>query len=328
MNELTVVYDKIDRLRPTANRDLALSLVHAAQVALDDAETPADMKDIRDKLRAFESYFRRQRAQLVESNLVVAQRMRTERVLGAWLKANVDHTGGGNGNNQYADTEEPYGRGTVPEGILRNESSDWQRLASVPDQAFDKWVHENVNSVELSTALALRELARGVIPHVAQNSGENEWYTPPAYIAAAVTVLGQIDLDPASSSIANKIVGATTFYTKKDDGLQKEWRGRVWMNPPYASELITQFASKFARHVGAGDITAGIVLVNNATETAWFRELVDCAAAVLFTAGRVKFLDPEGNPGAPLQGQALIYFGDEPAKFLDAFASFGWGARL
>lgn len=162
--------------------------------------------------------------------------------------------------------------------------------------------------------------------HVSYNSGENEWYTPPEYIEAARKVMGSIDLDPASSEVANRIVGATTFYTKADDGRDKKWTGRVYMNPPYASNLIGDFASKFAGHIRDGSITDGIVLVNNATETTWFQKLIECAQAVVFTTGRVRFLDPQGNPGAPLQGQAFIYFGGSPLMFLNEFRRFGWGA--
>lgn len=165
--------------------------------------------------------------------------------------------------------------------------------------------------------------------HVAENSGENEWFTPPEYIEAATAVLGgKIDLDPASSILANKIVQAETFYTKENSGLDKHWSGSVWMNPPYASDLIKQFCAKFSFHVVQGNIKSGIVLVNNATETAWFRELIDCASAVVFTSGRVRFLDPQGNPGAPLQGQALIYFGEKARAFVFEFKKFGWGALL
>lgn len=166
-------------------------------------------------------------------------------------------------------------------------------------------------------------------PHVAFNSGENEWYTPPEFIEAARRVLGEIDLDPASSEIANRIVGARAFYTKQDDGLNKPWQGRVWMNPPYAASLIKQFAVKYEKHARAGDIGQGIVLVNNATETEWFERFVSVSSAIVFPRSRVRFLDVNGEPkGAPLQGQAIIYHGDNPQGFLDAFGAFGWGALI
>jgi ParB family chromosome partitioning protein len=165
-------------------------------------------------------------------------------------------------------------------------------------------------------------------PHVAHNSGENEWYTPPAYIAAAREVLGAIDLDPASSAKANETVGAARYFTREDSGLLKPWGGRVWMNPPYESALVGQFVSKLCEHVASGDVTSAILLVNNGTETTWFQDGMNLAKAVCFPAGRVKFLDEEGKPGAPLQGQALLYFGPDSQAFLEVFGRFGSRARI
>ena len=140
--------------------------------------------------------------------------------------------------------------------------------------------------------------------------------------------MGYIDLDPASSEAANEVVGATAYYTAEDDGLSLPWVGKVWMNPPYAKALVEQFADKMAYHVGNGDVTEAIVLVNNATETAWFRTMISVASAVVFPASRIRFWQPNSDPGAPLQGQAFIYMGHSPDVFLKEFTVFGWGATL
>jgi ParB family chromosome partitioning protein len=161
-------------------------------------------------------------------------------------------------------------------------------------------------------------------PHVAHNSGNNEWYTPADYIKAAREALGRIDLDPASSEEANRVVKASRIFTADDDGLSQAWSGRVWLNPPYAQPLVSQFCEKVAQHAEAGDIDAAIVLVNNATETQWFRRLVSVAAMICHPTGRVKFWSPTKESAAPLQGQAIVYVGQNPRAFTEAFASFGY----
>lgn len=162
---------------------------------------------------------------------------------------------------------------------------------------------------------AVTMLAERVV-HVSQNSGNNEWYTPPEYIEIARAIMGEIDCDPASSEIANRIVRASVFYSIEDDGLKQKWGKRVWMNPPYGQPFISDFSEAICSRIESGEVKQACVLVNNATETAWFQRMLKCAAAVCLIRGRIRYLDAEGEPAnAPLQGQVMIYFGDGISAF-------------
>jgi phage N-6-adenine-methyltransferase len=141
--------------------------------------------------------------------------------------------------------------------------------------------------------------------HVVNNSGDNEWYTPQHIIDKVYQVMGGIDLDPASHADANAIIKAETFFTGEDNSLNRDWNGRVFMNPPYAQPLVGEFCAKLTEEVRAGDVTEAIVLVNNATETQWFQDMAIEANAVCFPRGRVKFWHPR-KISAPLQPQVQL----------------------
>jgi ParB family chromosome partitioning protein len=160
--------------------------------------------------------------------------------------------------------------------------------------------------------------------HVSFNTGENEWYTPWIYVEAARDVMGTIDTDPASSETANEIIKANQYFTIEDDGRQQTWVGNIWMNPPYSQPLVTEFCALLVEKLKNHEIKQACVLVNNATETNFYQNMMGECQAVCFIKGRVKFIDQNGeSTGAPLQGQTILYFGEGYQKFAKVFSQFG-----
>jgi phage N-6-adenine-methyltransferase len=151
----------------------------------------------------------------------------------------------------------------------------------------------------------------------------DEWYTPAEYVDAARAVMGAIDLDPATSEMAQTIVRAGVYLTRFDDGLaQVRWlHQRIWLNPPYSNPA--PWIEKLVREHQAGPFcTEAIVLVNNATETTWFQALLE-RYPVCLPARRLAFWRHDhANVGAR-QGQAFFYLGPNVAKFQEIFSQFG-----
>src|SRR5512134_287058 len=160
--------------------------------------------------------------------------------------------------------------------------------------------------------------------HRTRFTGENEWYTPAPYVEAARTCLGALDLDPASSAAAQSTVRAARFFTRDDDGLRHEWRGRIWLNPPYAQPDIVHFVDKLLAEIAAGRATEAILLTHNYTDTGWFHAAAGQSAAICFTRGRIRFVGASGEIAAPTQGQAFFYFGPGLDRFRGSFGSFGF----
>ena len=207
------------------------------------------------------------------------------------------------------------------EGVRRiygeSNLNDDMKIKKIEEKASNK-IKEDL----LYGRISIDEAYKKVTVHVSNNSGKYEWYTPKKFIDAARSTMGTIDLDPASSEIANKVVQATKIYTEEDSGLDHPWTGNIWMNPPYNNSLVNVFTKKLVDDLP--NINQACVLVNNATETRWYQHIVKEADVVCFVKGRIKFLDVNGEAtGSSLQGQVIMYFGRNTDKFYDEFKIFG-----
>jgi hypothetical protein len=136
----------------------------------------------------------------------------------------------------------------------------------------------------------------------------------------------RIDLDPASSDIAQTVVQATQYFTLQTDGLKQPWKGRLWLNPPYHKDLVGKFMHKLMDAIKSSDVTAAITLTNNVTDVSWFHEAVSACDAIGFTVGRIRFWEPDTDKlSAPTTGQAIMYFGPNPDLFAAEFSRLCWG---
>lgn len=154
-------------------------------------------------------------------------------------------------------------------------------------------------------------------------TGENEWYTPVEYIEAARKVMGEIDLDPATSEFGQSRIKAINCYTKEENGLNRPWIGRIWLNPPYSQPDIMLFADKLIAEIEMGNVIEAIVLTHNYTDTAWFHNLALISNRICFTRGRVKYEKQNGTIAAPTQGATFFYFGKNN-KFEEIFEKYGF----
>lgn len=142
------------------------------------------------------------------------------------------------------------------------------------------------------------------------------WLTPPEWIEA----LGPFDTDPCCPWNMPWAT-ATTMYSSS--GHQKEWRGRVWLNPPFGRQWPI-WVERLANHGN------GIALLAARTETEAFHRLVwGRADAVCFVKGRPHFHRATGerapfNSGAPI---ALVAYGGINPRILED-ANLGRTLRL
>ena len=193
-----------------------------------------------------------------------------------------------------------------------------QAHAKVTDDQFEKLVSK---AREEQQPLTRAAVSTGKFR--ANSTGDYEIYTPPAIVEAARLCMGGIDLDPLSSAAANEVVKATTHYTRDDDGFALPWTGRVFVNPPFASETVGMMTDKLALH----EFDQCIVLVENKTETASGQWLFRASTAFCFPAKRVKYWKPDGTFHSSQVGATIYGLATDPAMFAEAFAGSGFVGR-
>ena len=186
-----------------------------------------------------------------------------------------------------------------------------------------------------------------------QTSGEVEWYTDPAIIEMAREVMGGIQLDPATSEAANRIVKAQDFFYEEHDGLSREWNASsMWMNHPFGiaeracDPKITgrpcrkvicgkrrhhrqkdyggneAWIRKLVDSWASGQVHRAICICFASMSEEWFRPLL--AFPQCFPHGRVNYFRPDGTKVEGVtKGSVVTYLGPDTARFARVFSALG-----
>lgn len=159
--------------------------------------------------------------------------------------------------------------------------------------------------------------------NILHSSKTPEWYTPPSIINLATQCLGQIDLDPASNPTAQQWINADRYYTQSDDGLTKDWHGKIWLNPPYGNGITNRWVSKLINEYESGNVTEAIALLRAAVSSSWFNKLASSYPRCE-TFKRIRFVDAHGvEQASPAHGNVFFTLGKIQKDLLMYFLKLG-----
>jgi len=174
---------------------------------------------------------------------------------------------------------------------------------------------------------ALERPVMGQPMSVLTSHESQSWYTPPYIIEMVREVLGEIGLDPASDRAPQEWIKAQSYYSQK--GLEASWnlRATVFCNPPYgkseAGSNQALWSQKMAAEYEAGHFKQGILLINSTHGYRWYENLW-VRYPVCLARDRIKFIKHDGTVGGQAKrGQTFVYFGADPAKFVQIFSKIG-----
>jgi ParB family chromosome partitioning protein len=306
--------------------------VEEARALLAEVKSVDDAAELRNQADAIEVYHRRRAAASGAHADAWEIVKHAERRLGELLRE-LPTSPGGRPKKQLDDAEvvveetlRQSGKVTKGEklkelGISTQDASKLERLADLPDDEYAK----RIETGRARIAKQSTDPGSVTATSAASDHDGDVWGTPPEYLDAARTVLGRIELDPATNLRAQELVRAERFYTAETNGLAQSWKAdTLWLNPPYSMPLIAKFAGRWAESVSGGVFGSSIMLVNNATDAAWFHAALEVCTAVCFTKGRIAFLDADRQPvKGNSHGQAIFYAGPKLPLFRKTFGEFG-----
>lgn len=184
----------------------------------------------------------------------------------------------------------------------------------------DQWLPGSEQQIPEDEGLPLGDSWSDISLNEPDVTGD-DYYTDRRIVDAARTTMGGIDLDPATHPTANdRYIRAPRYFTYNTNGLQQDWSGRVWLNPPFSQ--WHHWCPKILHELASGRVEAMCVLMPTRSLTTQANHpLLSASNALCITRGRIPFWGPKAS--SPDDGHAIFYFGPHVTRFREAFAPIG-----
>ncbi len=158
-----------------------------------------------------------------------------------------------------------------------------------------------------------------------RTSKSAEHLTPPHIVRAVLRVLGEIDLDPCAERANEHNVPAKKHFSIGDCSLQREWQGRVYMNPPYgktSDDPVQAWMEKIAGEIRSGRVQEAIVLWRASTDTDAWVIITEVTEKICMIHHRLTF-GAETNTGPAPFPSIAFYHGPKANLFHKVFMKLG-----
>lgn len=156
--------------------------------------------------------------------------------------------------------------------------------------------------------------------NIQHSSRNDDWMTPHWVIDLVKNVLGEIELDPASSEKANDYIKAKKIYTIDDDALSLDkWcnvPSTIYINPPGGKlgnkSKTGLFWQKLMQHREQGLINHAIFMCFSIEALQSTQLLTDCLSIgefpICIPKRRIAFVDPTtNNRNQPSHSNCIVY---------------------
>jgi len=262
----------------------AIQKLTQAEKWLSEAKTLDDLQQIHDIAVAAEAYAKAHRLGIAAENHAMEVRLLAGRRIGELVPATPARV---KGRRAHGKELSEVRTTDLPE---KQRLSEFRKLAQIPLPQFKERIE---HLKEQSEKLNYKKM---VTTDWYQSSETPEWPTP-QWLFDLLDREFHFTLDVCATKDNAKCVH---FYTRQDNGLEQQWSGKCWMNPPYGRE-IAEWMTKAKESAKAGATVVCLVPARPDTDWWWENAL---AGEIRFIRGRLKW--PGSNTMAPFPSAVVV----------------------